>query len=332
MSHKILAEKYAQQLNDAQKRILELESTVADREFDLEQAKVGSWAAKTEDTGEMGRLRGELVDKDARIAKLDRQMKEYLSTEREMSDSRLSNVQGQLELATERVKDLEGREHQRHERLLQLQIQLKTVQDRATADARTSKEHVRSIEAWAKAEVDRVLQQKQQAVRELEAERASHEAQSGPSSERIKFLEKALETSNRLALSQSAESLRIENDHLVKCIRETSGEKFDLRRKVTKLTKEYQRASQADSRVKELETRLRQERKRTYVASVFPLGWGEVLTFRRVEAEAMLGPAGKRCLKCNPIIVDLMAEDEDNAGGESDSDSGTGRDAVEMVF
>lgn len=35
------------------------------------------------------------------------------------------------------------------------------------------------------------------------------------------------------------------------------------------------------------------------------------LTTNRLEAEAMLGPDGKRCKKCNPIIVDLMDEDDD---------------------
>lgn len=48
----------------------------------------------------------------------------------------------------------------------------------------------------------------------------------------------------------------------------------------------------------------------------------------RLEAEAMLGPEGKRCRKCNPVVVDLMDE-----GGDSDSEGVLGgeRDEVEAA-
>jgi len=37
------------------------------------------------------------------------------------------------------------------------------------------------------------------------------------------------------------------------------------------------------------------------------------LTLSRREAEAFLGPDGKRCRKCNPDTVDLSMEDEVDA-------------------
>ena len=34
------------------------------------------------------------------------------------------------------------------------------------------------------------------------------------------------------------------------------------------------------------------------------------LTRLRLEAERILGPDGKRCKKCNPIVVDLVDDDQ----------------------
>ncbi|KAI7165726.1 hypothetical protein KC343_g6358 [Hortaea werneckii] len=39
---------------------------------------------------------------------------------------------------------------------------------------------------------------------------------------------------------------------------------------------------------------------------------------RRLEAEALLGPDGKRCKKCNPIVVDLEADDGEGAQGSAE--------------
>ncbi|KAI7330927.1 hypothetical protein KC315_g5413 [Hortaea werneckii] len=38
---------------------------------------------------------------------------------------------------------------------------------------------------------------------------------------------------------------------------------------------------------------------------------------RRLEAEALLGPDGKRCKTCNPIVVDLEADDGESAQGST---------------
>ncbi|GAB1725890.1 hypothetical protein NU195Hw_g2614t1 [Hortaea werneckii] len=38
---------------------------------------------------------------------------------------------------------------------------------------------------------------------------------------------------------------------------------------------------------------------------------------RRLEAEALLGPDGKRCKTCNPIVVDLEADDGESAQGSA---------------
>lgn len=53
-----------------------------------------------------------------------------------------------------------------------------------------------------------------------------------------------------------------------------------------------------------------------------------MLTFSRLAAEAMLGPDGKRCKRCNPVVVDLVDEDEEL---RRPSDSDVEGDRVELV-
>lgn len=272
MSHKVLAERYAQQLHDAHKRILELENVVADREYDLEQAKVGGLPPKQEDEVEIGHLRNELAAKDEAIDQLESQIHKDRLAFKTTKDNKTTDLKIQLEIVTQRAQQLKEAEKAHDEDLRKLQAEDRAVRERAKADVQEARDHVRDIEAWAKSEVDKMLAQKQQAVQQLAAARSAHEAQAGPSAERIRFLEKALENSNRLALAQSAESLRVENEHLVKCIRESAEEKFELKKRVTRLTREVKGAVAVDARVKELQVRLGQERKRTYVLSVSVAG------------------------------------------------------------
>lgn len=235
MAYRQLLEKYAKQLSDANGRIIDLETTIADRDAELERVKVAetpkSEALKINEEGQVS--------------------------------------QRQLDQATKQVNDLNNS-------LAKAKEELKTAKEaehRSSSLARDAK----ATNATLIAELEQLKAQESTGEREL------------------RWQAKVEDLENEI------KSIKAERTVLNQII-------IDLRKPV----------QEKQDKVADLERSVALEKKRRYVRQIPPrmihhpwLSTRE-LTFHRMQAEALLGPDGKRCKTCNPIVVDLEA-----SGGES---------------
>ena len=64
-----------------------------------------------------------------------------------------------------------------------------------------------------------------------------------------------------------------------------------------------------DKEISKLQRSFDREKKRRRVRHTPMVSRSQLLTLYRIEAEALLGPDGKRCRKCNPVVVDLECDE-----------------------
>ncbi|KAK5118616.1 hypothetical protein LTR85_008081 [Meristemomyces frigidus] len=278
MAHRELVHKYANWLNDANRRIMELETTVADTQECLAQAQ----AAGRPPPG------AAVVDCAAIQQKLD-------------TSSRCA-TQPQVTIA-------------RQQRELQI-----------------SKENAQTISANADAAIKKLTEQ-------LTAAKASDPQQSGGGhavAERLLLEKRAaderaaeLEGRNAALLlsvdlrenTMKAQNIRIEEFSAQ--VTAMQGQEDGLRKEVEGLratagTLHAELAKQPTFRAQDVPAKgAKKGGKRNFVPDLAiyheVAGLKRNLDLekkRRLEAEVLLGPDGKRCKKCNPIVVDL-GDDED---------------------
>ncbi|KAI6889341.1 hypothetical protein KC360_g4404 [Hortaea werneckii] len=100
----------------------------------------------------------------------------------------------------------------------------------------------------------------------------------------------------RASKATSEKALRDQVEELNNEIKSVNGDRKVLNQIIIDLRKPVQ---EKQAKVAELERSVALEKK------------------RRLEAEALLGPDGKRCKTCNPIVVDLEADDGESAQGSA---------------
>ncbi|KAK3696313.1 hypothetical protein LTR37_018049 [Vermiconidia calcicola] len=303
MAYRQLVEKYAKQLNESNGRILDLETAIAERESRLEALNVTNAFLNTDASTEVATLTKQLREANvqlneakARIVELDNAVatgaNDLQAHKEETGKARLdaeADLRESLQLLgearnalTELSQDVNALK-QKEGKLRPVRRRFDGSQFDNSLDAQNLQDELKKTkdaESAARLEISR----RTEVEMSLRASNTKMSGSLGGLRSHIGRLENTIETL-RAELAHHG----IENGYKTP---------LNYKRKLpaTRLQKR-QEVEVTDQQIAKLEKNLDLEKK------------------RRLEAEAMLGPDGKRCKKCNPIIVDLMDEDSDKEDG-----------------
>ncbi|KAK4580386.1 hypothetical protein LTR86_000589 [Recurvomyces mirabilis] len=264
MAHRQLAEKYASQLNEANKRALEYESIIADLEDRRTEASSAQPDHSQNSMKEVQQLRHQLVTALNHIAEHERTIKNQ-ARECELA----KNMADAADVAVAAVNT----------KMKSMQSQLAVAQDASAADANSTQgqggidrgDSVAAAMPELRKQLTQAKANNQALVADLAQANIDVRAATKAEREAVFSLDKVKQ--NLKAAQSKSKGLTTANKKVKAQFKATEDALVVHEERVAEL-----------STVCELEKR------------------------RRLDAENMLGPDGKRCRKCDPEVVDLMDE------------------------